>query len=129
MRTYRALSARAHYSAAALSEAASGHKLSSLAVTIAYVAVCGDTAEWEARWRTTAAELVTTKAGSPGEGGGELPPYGGLAAFQREGAGRSSAGRISSPAWGPDCEIAGSRVVGLWYVVAAWCRFDRLPGR
>lgn len=85
--TYRELSARAHYSAAALSEAAGGRKLPSLSVTIAYVAACdGDTAEWEARWRTTAAELATTKAEPSGDR--DLPPYVGLAAFQREDSGR-----------------------------------------
>jgi hypothetical protein len=87
--TYRDLGARAHYSAAALSEAASGRKLPSLAVTIAYVAACGgDTAEWEARWRATAAELAAAKAPVPGEGDGERAPYVGLAAFQQEDADR-----------------------------------------
>jgi WD40 repeat protein len=87
--TYRELSARAHYSVAALSEAASGRKLPSLPVMTAYVAACGgDTAEWERRWRTTAAELAATKAGAPGEGDGDRAPYVGLAAFQPEDAGR-----------------------------------------
>lgn len=88
--TYRQLSARAHYSAAALSVAASGHKLPSLPVTLAYVAACdGDTAEWEARWRTTAAELFTTKVDAPdGEDDTTQAPYVGLAAFQQEDADR-----------------------------------------
>ena len=65
--TYRMLSGRAHYSAAALSEAAGGHKLPSLPVTLAYVAACGgDTAEWETRWRTTAAELAAAKDDTSG---------------------------------------------------------------
>ncbi|HEY0447917.1 XRE family transcriptional regulator [Actinophytocola sp.] len=77
--TYRELAARAHYSAAALSEAAGGRKLPSLAVTVAYVAACGgDTAEWETRWREAAADL----ADEPVEQAGGEPPYVGLAAFQ-----------------------------------------------
>ena len=87
--TYRELSARAHYSVAALSEAASGRKLPSLPVMVAYVAACGgDTAEWEKRWRMTAAQLAATKADAPGEGDGDRAPYVGLAAFQPEDAGR-----------------------------------------
>jgi len=50
---YRELGRRAHYSAATLSEAASGRKLPTLAVTLAYVTACGgDVDEWEARWRS-----------------------------------------------------------------------------
>jgi WD40 repeat protein/energy-coupling factor transporter ATP-binding protein EcfA2 len=85
--TYRELSARAHYSVAALSEAASGRKLPSLPVMAAYVAACGgDTAEWERRWRTTAAQLAATKADASSES--DRAPYVGLAAFQPEDAGR-----------------------------------------
>lgn len=88
--TYRDLGARAHYSAAALSEAASGRKLPSLAVTLAYVAACGgDTAEWEARWRTITAEMAgAAPAEEPAGREDARPPYVGLAAFQREDAGR-----------------------------------------
>jgi WD40 repeat protein len=87
---YRDLGMRAHYSAAALSVAASGRKLPSLAVTLAYVAACGgDTAEWEARWRTTAAELAAvTTAEKPAEGDADRAPYVGLAAFQQDDADR-----------------------------------------
>ncbi|EWM18512.1 serine/threonine protein kinase [Kutzneria sp. 744] len=54
---YRELSRRSHYSAPALSEAAGGRKLPTLAVTLAYVAACdGDTEEWEQRWREVAAD-------------------------------------------------------------------------
>lgn len=96
--TYRELSSRAHYSAAALSEAAGGRKLPTLAVTLAYVVVCGgDGARWETRWRETAAELA---AGSAVELAAELAddvpaggdpggaPYVGLAAFQPRDADR-----------------------------------------
>ncbi|NOL39596.1 hypothetical protein HPO96_04990 [Kribbella sandramycini] len=77
--TYRELSRRAHYSAAALSEAASGRRLPSLPVTLAFVAACdGDTAEWEQRWRAVEAETSTTAEPD----GSERAPYAGLAAFQ-----------------------------------------------
>lgn len=87
--TYRALGARAHYSAAALSEAAGGRKLPSLPVALAYVAACGgETAEWEDRWRTAAAELAAAKANAAGQRDRDGAPYVGLAAFQQEDAGR-----------------------------------------
>ena len=48
--SYRELASRAHYSAAALSDAAGGRKLPTLAVTLAYVNACeGDPGEWEDR--------------------------------------------------------------------------------
>ena len=54
---YRELGRRSHYSAPALSEAAGGRKLPTLAVTLAYVAACdGDTVLWEQRWREVAAD-------------------------------------------------------------------------
>ena len=60
--TYRVLSARAHYSVATLSAAAAGHKLPSLAVTLAYVRACGgDPAQWERRWHAVAAELRVSR--------------------------------------------------------------------
>ncbi|MEU5696129.1 hypothetical protein [Actinosynnema sp. NPDC020468] len=73
--TYRVLARTAHYSAAALSEAANGRRLPSLAVTLAYVRACGgDVGAWERRWRSLAAEPVPVEPGDP--------PYAGLAAFQ-----------------------------------------------
>ncbi|ONI75052.1 hypothetical protein ALI144C_40515 [Actinosynnema sp. ALI-1.44] len=84
--TYRELSRTAHYSPTMLSEAASGRKLPSLAVTLAYVRACGgDTAEWRARWHDTAAELA-----GPDNGGADnsLSPYVGLSAFQPNDADR-----------------------------------------
>jgi WD40 repeat protein len=78
--SYRSLSARAHYSAAALAAAASGRRLPTLAVTLAYVAACGgDRVEWEARWRALAAG---EEAGRPVADGAGPPPYRGLAAYQ-----------------------------------------------
>lgn len=86
--TYRELATRAHYSAAALSEAAGGRKLPTLAVTLAYVTACGgDTAGWLARWRDTAAELADDRPAEAPADSGEAP-YVGLAAFQPTDAGR-----------------------------------------
>jgi hypothetical protein len=77
--TYRELSARAHYSVAALSEAAGGRKLPSLAVALAYVAACGGAAEeWEKRWR----EAAALTAPGMDDSGQARAPYVGLAAFQ-----------------------------------------------
>jgi WD40 repeat protein/energy-coupling factor transporter ATP-binding protein EcfA2 len=81
---YRELARLAHYSAAALSDAASGRKLPSLAVTLAYVSACGgDTEAWRRRWHEVAAEL-TPAAGQDSE----HSPYAGLAVFQPEDADR-----------------------------------------
>ncbi|MCC8244202.1 nSTAND1 domain-containing NTPase [Saccharothrix luteola] len=79
--TYRRLARDAHYSAAALSEAANGRKLPSLAVTLAYVRACGgDTAAWESRWRALAERVADANPRTPPEATGA--PYTGLAAFQ-----------------------------------------------
>ncbi|HUQ60994.1 XRE family transcriptional regulator [Lentzea sp.] len=76
--TYRELSRRAHYSAAALSEAAGGRKLPSLAVTKAYAKACdGDPEEWARRWRAVAESEPHAENGSP---------YVGLAMFQPDDA-------------------------------------------
>lgn len=80
--TYRDLSRRAHYSPAALSEAAAGRKLPTLALMLAYVDACrGDRKAWETRWRELAEEGLR-----------EVPdgeaPYVGLAAFRAEDADR-----------------------------------------
>ncbi|WP_158890521.1 hypothetical protein [Amycolatopsis anabasis] len=78
--TYRELGKLAGYSAAALSDAAGGRKLPSLPLTLAYVDAClGDTAEWEARWRATAAELAAREPEADEE---TRAPYLGLAPFQ-----------------------------------------------
>jgi transcriptional regulator with XRE-family HTH domain len=58
--SYRQLAKRAHYSATALSEAAAGEQLPSLAVTLAYVQACGgDQEAWKARWQALAAQLAS----------------------------------------------------------------------
>ncbi|MGH3878989.1 MAG: hypothetical protein ACRDSK_18320 [Actinophytocola sp.] len=84
--TYRELSSRAHFSTSALAEAASGRRLPTLAVTVAFVRACeGDVAEWESRWRECAADLAETAEDCPDEADA---PYAGLAAFQRDDAAR-----------------------------------------
>ncbi|SFR28667.1 WD domain-containing protein, G-beta repeat-containing protein [Lentzea waywayandensis] len=76
--TYRELSRRAHYSAAALSEAAGGRKLPSLAVTKAYAKACdADPEEWARRWRAVAESEPHAANDSP---------YVGLAMFQPDDA-------------------------------------------
>ncbi|MEN3308149.1 MAG: hypothetical protein V7603_4351 [Micromonosporaceae bacterium] len=89
---YRSLAQRAHYSLAALSEAAAGRKLPSLAVTLAYVRACdGDAQAWQRRWHEVAAELAAELAADrpPPTGDGDPhPPYVGLAAFQAADADR-----------------------------------------
>jgi tetratricopeptide (TPR) repeat protein len=56
---YRTMARRAGYSASALSSAAAGRALPSLAVTLAYAGVCGgDLKEWEQRWEDTFAKVT-----------------------------------------------------------------------
>ncbi|WP_055710917.1 hypothetical protein [Streptomyces torulosus] len=79
--SYRELSKRAHYSVTALSEAAGGVTLPSLAVTLAYVAACGgDREAWEARWRAVVDEVVVPDEPSADES--ETSPYRGLSSFE-----------------------------------------------
>ncbi|MFI7316936.1 hypothetical protein [Streptomyces venezuelae] len=79
--TYRAMARKAGYSVTALSRAAAGEKLPSLAVALAYVEACGgDRAEWEERWRTAQQE-VDARAHVPQEETGEAP-YRGLVRFE-----------------------------------------------
>src|SRR6202035_3452555 len=55
---YRAMAMKARYSASTLSEAASGRRLATLPVVVAYVAGCGaDTEGWQERWRQVAAAV------------------------------------------------------------------------
>ncbi|HUQ60993.1 hypothetical protein [Lentzea sp.] len=55
--SYRELAGRANYSPTALSDAAGGRKLPSLALTLAFVKACeADPAPWAKRWRELAAE-------------------------------------------------------------------------
>jgi hypothetical protein len=79
----------AHFSVTTLSDAAGGERFPSLAVTLAYVRACGgDLAEWEARWRSAAAEVSAGSAAEVTDGNGGRCPYVGLVAFQPGDAGR-----------------------------------------
>ncbi|MDQ0753340.1 WD40 repeat protein/transcriptional regulator with XRE-family HTH domain [Streptomyces africanus] len=73
---YREIAQRAGYSITAVSQAAAGEQLPSLAVVRAYAeALDGDPDEWERRWRKADAEV---RAPAPDE----RPPYRGLARFE-----------------------------------------------
>ncbi|AMW08196.1 hypothetical protein A4E84_00770 [Streptomyces qaidamensis] len=73
---YREMAQRAGYSTTALSQAAAGDQLPTLAVVCAYAeALDADPDEWEARWREADAELRTPSAD-------ERAPYRGLARFE-----------------------------------------------
>ncbi|MFD9705763.1 helix-turn-helix domain-containing protein [Lentzea sp. NPDC059081] len=65
--SYRELARRANYSPTALSDAAGGRKLPSLALTLAFVKACeADPAPWTKRWRELAAEhLQPSHADAP----------------------------------------------------------------
>ncbi|WP_455431080.1 nSTAND1 domain-containing NTPase [Streptomyces afghaniensis] len=73
---YREIAKRAGYSITAVSQAAAGEQLPSLAVVRAYAeALDGDPDEWERRWREADTEV---RAPAPDE----RPPYRGLARFE-----------------------------------------------
>ncbi|MFJ4774009.1 hypothetical protein ACIP88_33705 [Streptomyces uncialis] len=81
--TYRTLAERAHYSVATLAAAASGQRLPSLSVTLAFVRVCdGDVGEWEKRWHEVAVQRRGEE--SSGRVEGDICPYMGLAAFEAD---------------------------------------------
>lgn len=72
---YRQLAARAHYSASALSTAASGKTLPTREITLAFVAACGgDVEEWAGKWAATAAELVAFKGHARAGAGRSVSP-------------------------------------------------------
>ncbi|GGK71811.1 hypothetical protein Sme01_08840 [Sphaerisporangium melleum] len=86
--SYRRLSAVANFSVTALSEAAGGNVLPSLAVTLAYVRACGgDVNAWEERWRRVTDELAGRDGEDPAAEVTENAPYLGLATFGPEHAG------------------------------------------
>ncbi|OAR26744.1 hypothetical protein A8W25_00030 [Streptomyces sp. ERV7] len=78
--TYRDMAREVEYSAAALSRAASGDTLPSLAVALAYVTACGaDPAGWEERWQ----EASRQEAGQVwAEDEEAVPPFRGLARYE-----------------------------------------------
>ncbi|MFF7205438.1 hypothetical protein [Streptomyces sp. NPDC008141] len=57
--TYRAMAERVEFSAPTLSAAASGERIPTLPVLLAYVRACGgDEADWEQRWREATADAA-----------------------------------------------------------------------
>jgi hypothetical protein len=74
---YRVLAKRAGFCASTLSVAASGAKLPSLDVTLAYVQACGgEPEEWRARWDALAAQLPPVHPAPDAHLGLEFaPPY------------------------------------------------------
>lgn len=80
--TYRDMAARSEYSSTTLAQAASGERLPSLPVVLAYVAACdGELEEWERRWHEVAR---SPQAVPVREDDGSAPPYRGLARFDPE---------------------------------------------
>ncbi|MGP4027113.1 nSTAND1 domain-containing NTPase [Actinomadura sp. 3N407] len=64
--SYRELALRAHFSRTTLAEAATGMRLPTLEVTLAYAVACGgDRAEWEQRWHLAARELERSRRCCP----------------------------------------------------------------
>lgn len=83
--SYRALARRAHFSSTALSDAAGGRTVPSLAVTLAYVRTCGgNVEEWEDRWRALVAESIQTEKTIGVEVDCGQAPYRGLAPYQAD---------------------------------------------
>ncbi|MFK4797114.1 WD40 repeat domain-containing protein [Streptomyces sp. MPA0124] len=81
--TYRTMADKVPFSVTALSQAAAGRQLPTLAVTLAYVDVCGgDPAEWERRWRTASAEAAALAAAAEET----RPPYRGLTRYEPDDA-------------------------------------------
>lgn len=77
---YREMARRAYFPSTTLSDAASGRRLPSLAVTMAFVRACGgNQADWETRWHALAVDLSVNaeEAELPAEGS----PHVGLAAY------------------------------------------------
>ncbi|MGC9497717.1 WD40 repeat domain-containing protein [Streptomyces sp. WG7] len=81
--TYRTMAEKVPFSVTALSQAAAGRQLPTLAVTLAYVDVCGgDPREWERRWREASAEAAALAAADEGA----RPPYRGLTRYEPDDA-------------------------------------------
>ncbi|WJV51001.1 nSTAND1 domain-containing NTPase [Streptomyces flavofungini] len=80
--SYRVMAQQVGYSVTALSQAAAGDRLPSLAVVVAYARACGaDSEEWERRWHEVSRELVEESLGE-GEDGGGQSPYRGLTRYE-----------------------------------------------
>ncbi|MFD0417923.1 DNA-binding protein [Streptomyces sp. NPDC127108] len=80
--SYRVMAQQAEYSVTALSQAAAGEKLPSLAVALAYARACGaDPQEWERRWREVEREQAEESLDER-EGDAEQSPYRGLTRYE-----------------------------------------------
>ncbi|WP_406396869.1 WD40 repeat domain-containing protein [Streptomyces uncialis] len=80
--TYQVMARNVPFSATALSQAAAGGQLPTLAVALAYVGSCGgDPEEWERRWRETGAQAAVLSADA-----GVRPPYRGLTRYEPDDA-------------------------------------------
>ncbi|HET6288840.1 MAG TPA: NB-ARC domain-containing protein [Amycolatopsis sp.] len=91
--SYRELARTALFAPSVLSSAASGHRLPTLAVTLAFVSACGgDRAAWERRWRSVAGSGVEVR-----EDRAPTPPQAGV---RPDGAHASASGviRLARPA-------------------------------
>ncbi|MBE1489161.1 transcriptional regulator with XRE-family HTH domain [Plantactinospora soyae] len=116
---YRQMAGRANYSPATLSAAASGRRLPTLEVTLAYVAACdGDVQQWEWRWREVERLNVAPAEDPDTVNGHERSPYPGWQRFSRRMRRCSSAVPCWSASW---CAACGSG--GSWR-----CSILRAPG-
>ncbi|WP_399891361.1 WD40 repeat domain-containing protein [Streptomyces sp. BBFR51] len=80
--TYRTMADKVPFSVTALSQAAAGRQLPTLAVTLAYVDVCGgDPGEWERRWRAANEEAAGLSVDEE-----TRPPYRGLTRYEPDDA-------------------------------------------
>ncbi len=102
--TYRVMAGRAGFSVSVLAQAASGERLPSLAVVLAYAQACGaDPAEWELRWKTAADEAADEEAAARAEEKAQQAPYRGWCGSSPVTTGCSSA------------------ATGLWRSCRIWC--------
>ncbi|WP_328696204.1 nSTAND1 domain-containing NTPase [Streptomyces sp. NBC_00342] len=81
--TYRAMAERVGFSAPTLSAAASGERVPTLPVLLAYARACGgDEADWGRRWREATADAAEEAEAAEGEEDVAASPYKGLARFE-----------------------------------------------
>ncbi|OKK17074.1 hypothetical protein AMK09_21170 [Streptomyces sp. CB02488] len=81
--TYRAMADRVGFSAPTLSAAASGERVPTLPVLLAYARACGgDEADWGRRWREATADAAEEAEQAEGEEDVAASPYKGLARFE-----------------------------------------------
>ncbi|MFE6398211.1 nSTAND1 domain-containing NTPase [Streptomyces alboflavus] len=80
--SYRVMAQQVGYSVTALSQAAAGEKLPSLAVALAYARACGaDPQEWERRWREVEREQAEESLDED-DGAAGQSPYRGLTRYE-----------------------------------------------